>query len=91
MDVPIPLTARIDVLPVRGGENLLHRVFEPLGYTVAANRHPLDEQFPEWGESPFYSVKLKQTTTVAKLLQHLYVLIPGLRSTETLLHRARRS
>lgn len=76
VDTPIPLTARIDVLPVRGGEDLLHRLFEPLGYQVAAVRHSLDEKFPEWGEGPYYSVQLEQTTTVAKLLQHLYVLIP---------------
>ena len=31
---PIPLTARLDVLPVRGGEGFLHRMFEPLGYSV---------------------------------------------------------
>ena len=76
VDVPIPMTARIDVLPVRGGEELLNRIFEPLGYVVAAQRHPLDERFPDWGDSPFYNVQLEQTTTVAKLLQHLYVLIP---------------
>src|SRR5689334_7169860 len=29
----IPLSARIEVLPVRGGEGFLHRMFEPLGYT----------------------------------------------------------
>lgn len=76
VDSPIPLSVRIDVLPVRGGEELLHRVFEPLGYVVTAQRHALDERFPDWGDSPFYNVQLEQTTTVAKLLQHLYVLIP---------------
>lgn len=76
VDVPIPLTARIDVLPVRGGEDLLRRIFEPLGYRVTSTRHPLDEQFPEWGEGPYFSVQLEQITTVARLLQHLYVLIP---------------
>jgi len=76
VDVPVPLAARIEVLPVRGGEDLVHHIFGPLGYEVAARRHPLDEQFPEWGESPFFSVELAQTTTVARLLQHLYVLIP---------------
>ena len=53
---PIPLSARIDVLPVRGGERFLRAVFEPLGYAVEADRHPLDERFPEWGESPYFSV-----------------------------------
>jgi 3' terminal RNA ribose 2'-O-methyltransferase Hen1 len=72
----IPLTARIEVLPVRAGEGFLHRVFEPLGYTVETVRHPLDEQFPEWGESPYYSVTISGTKTLSELLTHLYVLIP---------------
>lgn len=76
VDQEIPLVARIDVLPVRGGEEMLERMFGPLGYAVTARRRPLDEKFPEWGESPYYSVELQQSTTVAKLLQHLYVLIP---------------
>src|ERR1700730_15258464 len=33
---PIPLSARLDVLPVRGGERFLRAVFEPLGYQVEA-------------------------------------------------------
>src|SRR5262249_15567980 len=44
---PIPLEARLDVLPVRGGAPFLRSVFEPLGYEVAAERRPLDERFPE--------------------------------------------
>lgn len=72
----IPLTARLDVLPVRGGKELLKRMFEPLGYTVTATQHLLDEKFPDWGEGHYFSVELTQTTTVSKLLQHLYVLIP---------------
>ena len=52
------------------------RVFEPLGYEVEAVRHPLDERFPEWGESPYFSVTVRKTTTLADLLTHLYVLIP---------------
>jgi 3' terminal RNA ribose 2'-O-methyltransferase Hen1 len=76
VNVPIPLTAKIEVLPVRGGDELLQQVFEPLGYAVAATRHRLDDKFPEWGESPFFTVELRQTTTVTQLLQHLYVLIP---------------
>ncbi len=72
----IPLTARLDVLPVRGGERFLRAVFEPLGYEVEAVRHPLDERFPEWGDSPYFSVTVSKTTTLAELLTHLYVLIP---------------
>src|SRR5438876_8186659 len=73
---PIPLAARIDVLPVRGGERFLRAVFEPLGYEVEAARCPLDERFPEWGESPYFSVTVQKATTLAELLTHLYVLIP---------------
>lgn len=73
---PIPLSARLDVLPVRGGDRFLHRLFEPLGYSVEAVRHPLDEMFPEWGESPYHSVTIAGTKMLAELLTHLYVLIP---------------
>src|SRR5947208_8525331 len=77
-DTPLPLEVRITVLPYRGGENLLRRLFEPLGYEVAAVRHPLDEKIPEWGESPYFSVTLKATIRLSDLLTHLYVLIPVL-------------
>jgi 3' terminal RNA ribose 2'-O-methyltransferase Hen1 len=72
----IPLCARLDVLPVRGGARFLRAVFEPLGYEVEAVRHPLDERFPEWGDSPYFSVAIHKTTTLAQLLTHLYVLVP---------------
>jgi 3' terminal RNA ribose 2'-O-methyltransferase Hen1 len=73
---PIPLVASLEVLPCRGGENFLHDVFDPLGYELQAVRYPLDENFAEWGPSPYYSVTLSKTTTLGDLLTHLYVLIP---------------
>lgn len=75
-EMPIPLTARIDVLPVRGGERFLRNIFEPLDYVVEAIHCPLDERFPEWGESPYFAVTIQKTTTLADLLKHLFVLIP---------------
>ena len=78
VDQPLPLVARITVLPCRGGEEILKRLFEPLGYIVRADHHPLDEKFPEWGESNYYTVELEQEITLQKLLTHLYVLIPVL-------------
>lgn len=74
-DVAIPLTATLSVLPCRGGQEFLEQIFGPLGYAVRATRHPLDERFPEWGESPYYTVELTKTTTLKELLAHLYVLI----------------
>jgi 3' terminal RNA ribose 2'-O-methyltransferase Hen1 len=73
---PMPFSAGIEVLPVRGGEAFLRAVFEPLGYAVEATRHPLDDRFPEWGESPYFSVTVSKETTLSELLTHLYVLIP---------------
>lgn len=76
---PLPLTARLAVIPCRrGGEAFLRKLFEPLGYTVTATRHPLDTQFPEWGEGPYFTVELHAKVRLADLLAHLYVLIPVL-------------
>ena len=72
----IPIEVTLDVLPVRGGEKFLRAMFEPLGYTVAAQRLPLDDKFPDWGESHYFSVRLKITAKLASVLRHLYVLIP---------------
>ncbi len=74
----LPLQARLSVVPSYGGEPLLRRLFEPLGYTVAAEGGPLDERFPEWGESPYFTLTLLSTCRLADLLSHLYVLIPVL-------------
>jgi len=77
-ETPLPLAARLSVLPCRGGEDFLRGLFEPLGYEVAAERHQLDEQFPEWGESPYYTVTLTGRARLSELLTHLYVLVPVL-------------
>jgi 3' terminal RNA ribose 2'-O-methyltransferase Hen1 len=53
-------------------------LFEPLGYAVTAIRLPLDEKFPEWGESRYWSVTLSATKRLQDVLQHLYVLLPVL-------------
>jgi 3' terminal RNA ribose 2'-O-methyltransferase Hen1 len=75
---PIPLTARIASLPCRGGQDLLRRLFEPLGYQLTVTTHPLDERFPEWGASSLFTVEIAGTKTLSDLLSHLYVLIPVL-------------
>jgi 3' terminal RNA ribose 2'-O-methyltransferase Hen1 len=65
-------------VPCRGGEDFLRRLFEPLGYTVTAARVPLEERFPEWGESRYFRLDLAGTLPLHELLSHLYVLIPVL-------------
>jgi 3' terminal RNA ribose 2'-O-methyltransferase Hen1 len=74
----LPFTVTLAVLPCRGGEAVLRQLFEPLGYAVSATRHTLDEQFPEWGESQYYTVEIAGTVRLCDLLTHLYVLIPVL-------------
>ena len=77
-DQKIPLTATMAVVACRGGEPLLRELFEPLGYGVSAEHHPLDEKFPEWGEGPYYTVRLQGNVRLQDLLNHLYVLVPVL-------------
>jgi 3' terminal RNA ribose 2'-O-methyltransferase Hen1 len=77
-EVAMPLTAKISVLPSRSGEKFLRRLFEPLGYEVTVERQELDDKFPEWGESPYYTVELRGTVRLRDLLTHIYVLVPVL-------------
>ena len=74
----IPLTARISVVPSRGGEDLIRQLFEPLGYEVETESHVLDLAFPAWGESRYFTVALRSTTRLVDLLRRLYVLVPVL-------------
>ena len=74
----MPLEARLAVLPVTGGEEILQRLFTPLGYQLDAVQHPLDERFPEWGTSRYHTVHLRGEVRLRELLTHLYVLIPVL-------------
>ena len=77
-EAEIPLEAVISVLPSRGGEDLIKRLFEPLGYDTEVTQIVLDENFPEWGESPYFKVTLRAKKRLQDLLTHLYVLIPVL-------------
>ena len=40
--------------------------------------HLLDEKFPQWGDSDYFTTTLKKVTTLHEFLTHLYVLIPVL-------------
>jgi 3' terminal RNA ribose 2'-O-methyltransferase Hen1 len=77
-DTPIPVSAHLPVVPCRGGEEILRRLFEPLGYRVDATPIPLDSTFPAWGDSRYFSVTLNGTCRLRDLLEHLFVLLPVL-------------
>ncbi|MFD7990264.1 3' terminal RNA ribose 2'-O-methyltransferase Hen1 [Streptomyces mexicanus] len=78
-DRPRPLRVEIPALPARGGRDLVHRLFAPLGWAVTAEPVALDTEFPEWGESRYVRLVLRSdTVTLAEALRHLYVLLPVL-------------
>jgi 3' terminal RNA ribose 2'-O-methyltransferase Hen1 len=75
---PLPLEAWMPAVPARGGEPLVRRIFEPLGYAVDATPLPLDPAAPEWGHSRHVDLRLSAEVRLADLLNHLYVLLPVL-------------
>ena len=77
-DSEIPLEMAIYSIPCRGGEALLRRLFEPLGYEVEAEQQALDEKFPDWGQSAYFNVRIRGNKRLQDLLRHAYVLIPVL-------------
>ncbi len=78
VDRALPLAATAAPLPCRGAEDIAERLFAPLGYRVATAGGPLDETRPEWGASPYVTLRLEGEVRLADLLSHLYVLVPVL-------------
>jgi 3' terminal RNA ribose 2'-O-methyltransferase Hen1 len=74
----IPLEAALPAVPARGGEPIVRRLFEPLGYEVDVTPVGLDPQFPDWGASRYVGLRLRSERRLADLLNHLYVLLPVL-------------
>lgn len=81
---PRPLRIVLPAVPANGageggGAGMAGRLFEPLGWQVGAAAIPLDETFPEWGESRYVRLELSATEVrLADALQQLYVLLPVL-------------
>jgi len=74
----IPLELHLPAVPCRGGVDLLPRLFEPLGWEVAAAAVPLDPDIPEWGDSRYLDTRLTGRVRLADALNQLYVLLPVL-------------
>ena len=72
-----PLDLEVTLSVVRCAPDFLRQLFLPLGYAVEAQNHPLDPQLG-WQQGPYYTVTLKHTTQLHKLLNHLYILLPVL-------------
>ena len=61
VNTPLPLVAKIPTLPCSGGEAVLRRLFEPLGYILTVQQHLLDQKFTDWGNSDYLTVELAYT------------------------------
>lgn len=75
-DSRLNLSACVYSLSVGEKKGILKEIFEPLGYRLSYECFPIDERFPEWGESSYVNLALKGHVRLAELLRHLYVLIP---------------
>ena len=78
----LPLRITVPALPARAGQDdgpaLVRRLFEPLGWRVSAEPIPLDERFPDWGDSRYVRLEIAGTVRLADALSQLYVLLPVL-------------
>lgn len=74
----IPVEVKIAALPCPGGEELLRRLFAPLGGSLKAEAHPLDPERPDLGPSPYFSVTLRGDGRLRDLLEHLSAVIVAL-------------
>jgi len=78
VDTALDLEIEVPVVAARGGQQIVHRLFEPLGWTVTCDPLPLDSSFASWGDSHYVSLRLVGTLTVKDALAHLFVLLPVL-------------
>jgi hypothetical protein len=78
VDVALPLEVHVPALSCRGGADVARRFFAPLGWRVEATPVPLDETFPDWGDSRYVDLRLAGELRLADALNHLYVALPVL-------------
>lgn len=77
---PLPLRIDIPVISVRGSgvEDIIRRLFEPLGWMLDERPIALDETHPEWGDSRYSALTLTGEVRLGEALRQLYVLLPVL-------------
>ncbi|MYU36189.1 3' terminal RNA ribose 2'-O-methyltransferase Hen1 [Streptomyces sp. SID8358] len=75
----LPLRLEVPALPASGGVELVRELFGPLGWArVDAVAVPLDERFPQWGDSRYVRLVLEGEMRLVDALRQLYVLLPVL-------------
>lgn len=78
VDKLLDLEITVPVVPSRGGEDVVRRLFEPLGWNVECITLPLDPEFESWGDSRYVTLTLSGQQKVKDALAHLFVLLPVL-------------
>lgn len=75
-DAALDLRAEITMMPCRGEQDMINRVFEPLGYAVSYETFTLDDHFPAWGLSKYVNLTIRAKVRLRDILNHIYTLIP---------------
>ncbi len=77
LDIKMPFEVKISVIKLKAPKEMLHEIFEPLGYNISYIQHPFDTQFTAWGMSNYYSLTLQHDgITLKEMLSHIFVLLP---------------
>ena len=77
-DSAIPLEIAIPVLPCRGGPEIAHRLFEPLGWSVEAEPIPSTASSPSGATPATSDCGSRGVVRLADALNQLHVLLPVL-------------
>ncbi len=72
----MPLEATLSAVHCPGGEAVVRKAFEPLGYEVECVWHPPDDRSPEWGGPAVATVTIRGRVSVRDLLRHVFILAP---------------
>ncbi len=71
-DQALPFEVRIVPVAIAGGVEVAQQIFEPLGYTVAA------DMLDDIGRRGVFDLRISAKIKLSALLNHLYVLVPVL-------------
>ncbi len=78
-DQKLLFEARIVPLSVSGSKQIVHDLFEPLGYEISLE--PINKISSD-AERNLFDLSIKSETSLEELLNHLYILIPVLDNTK---------
>jgi 3' terminal RNA ribose 2'-O-methyltransferase Hen1 len=74
----IPLEVGLPVVADATRGELVHQLFEPMGYTVTTGQLPAVTGLGATATPPFCSIEMQTVACLSEVLAHLYILIPVL-------------